>query len=251
MTKRTPTTLTCATCGVIFQRVTRPPCDAPKYCTKTCRNRGRKWEETKRVPCVVCGEPTGWDRPAKNSTGEAMHALCRYGKGATPWVCRQCGETFLRSDADGVPKYCSVKCQGEASRAAPDIRAALDSEDWAGLRQALRARTRKSPDGCWVWTGRINPSGYGVVPLGSQRQASAHRLMATAKYGKPLGSQPIHHKCANRDCVNPDHLEPVTHAANMAEMLARSTYLSRISELEEALAKLDPTHDLLRQLPVA
>jgi len=77
-----------------------------------------------------------------------------------------------------------------------------------------------------------------------------HRAVVEASYGRPLGSQHAHHKCANRRCVNPDHLQPVTHRENAAEMLARQSLLSRIAELEEALRETSPHHPLLAHIPV-
>lgn len=46
-------------------------------------------------------------------------------------------------------------------------------------------------------------------------------------------------------------LQPVTHAQNSAEMLARQAYLARIRELEEALAVVAPTHPLLQTIACA
>lgn len=60
-----------------------------------------------------------------------------------------------------------------------------------------------------------------------------------------------HHTCGDSRCVNPDHLQPVTHRDNTAEMLARHSYLARIAELEEALATIDPSHPLLAVVRVA
>lgn len=90
-----------------------------------------------------------------------------------------------------------------------------------------------------------------MIRIGKQSH-QAHRLMLQAQHdGAPLGVQAAHHRCANTMCINPDHLQPVTHRENIAEMLARRSYLNRITELEEALAALAPDHPVLNRIAVA
>ena len=81
---------------------------------------------------------------------------------------------------------------------------------------------RKSPvpyvvdleTGCWVWQGSVQSKGYGMTQVGKERRL-AHR----AYYETHVGSIPpdlqIDHKCGNKLCVNPHHLEPVTGAENV------------------------------------
>lgn len=80
-------------------------------------------------------------------------------------------------------------------------------------------------DGCWLWDGAKNNNGYGQIIIGSKRDGShraayAHRLMYELCVGViPPGLELDHVKlrgCAGPPCVNPWHLEPVTHAENMA-----------------------------------
>jgi hypothetical protein len=56
--------------------------------------------------------------------------------------------------------------------------------------------------------------------------------------------------CANSACVNPDHLQPVTHRENVAEMMARQSLLARIRELEARLAEVAPGDPLLDVIDV-
>lgn len=71
-------------------------------------------------------------------------------------------------------------------------------------------------DGCWHWIGAHDSTGYGrcskkTAGLGEQW---AHRLVYRLLVGAiPDGFQ-LDHLCRVRDCVNPSHLEPVTHAEN-------------------------------------
>ena len=111
---------------------------------------------------------------------------------------------------------------------------------------ALVARADTSGD-CWIWP-RIDTKGYPGVTWSN---AGLHRLVLEVRHGGSLGSQHAHHTCANSHCVNPDHLQPVTHRDNIAEMLARQSYLSRIRELEAALAEIDADHPLLSVIAVA
>lgn len=68
-------------------------------------------------------------------------------------------------------------------------------------------------DDCWLWAGPIN-SQYGLLFRDGEYYL-AHRLMYEAVKGPiPVGLE-IDHLCRVKICVNPDHLEAVTHAVNM------------------------------------
>jgi hypothetical protein len=70
--------------------------------------------------------------------------------------------------------------------------------------------------GCWEWMGCKNPKGYGRIQPGGRGHAPrpAHRV-AYELSGKtiPPGLQ-LDHLCRNPSCVNPAHLEAVTHREN-------------------------------------
>jgi CxxC motif-containing protein len=75
-------------------------------------------------------------------------------------------------------------------------------------------RVNVIPGGCWEWTGTIGTGGYGYMWF-KGRNATAHRIaLALFGEGVPDGMH-VHHKCHNRGCVRPDHLEilsPTDHA---------------------------------------
>jgi hypothetical protein len=123
------------------------------------------------------------------------------------------------------------------------LRRAHDLGDGDGVIAALLADTRAQGE-CRMWTRSITDDGYAKVKLG-RRTVSVHRLVAEAVHG-PLDGMAIHHTCANRACVAPNHLQPVTQYDNAAEMLERNWYLKRIALLEEALASVVADHPLLK-----
>lgn len=69
-------------------------------------------------------------------------------------------------------------------------------------------------DGCWRWNRYINPRGYGIVHL-SERSVMAHVLSYTISKGPVPEGLELDHLCRNKSCVNPDHLEAVTHKENV------------------------------------
>ena len=69
-------------------------------------------------------------------------------------------------------------------------------------------------DECWLWTGYKQPNGYGTFRLGGKMRY-AHRVSYEHYVGPiPEGAE-TDHLCKVRHCVNPDHLDPVTHKVNM------------------------------------
>lgn len=72
-------------------------------------------------------------------------------------------------------------------------------------------------DSCWLWTGTDNGRGYGFFPIGG-RYVQAHRYAYTIAKGEIPDGLTIDHLCRVRNCVNPDHLEAVTHKENIRRM---------------------------------
>lgn len=70
---------------------------------------------------------------------------------------------------------------------------------------------------CWEWTSSRGGEGYGLFRVGGRSGSyrPAHRVAWEMLVGPIGGGLEIDHLCRNHGCVNPDHLEPVTHAENM------------------------------------
>ena len=65
-------------------------------------------------------------------------------------------------------------------------------------------------DGCWLWTGTLGRGGYG-----RWKRIYVHRTSYEMLVGPIPEGLSLDHLCRVRNCVNPDHLEPVTHRENV------------------------------------
>lgn len=109
-----------------------------------------------------------------------------------------------------------------ARRRAPNrlnLLAGLTAQAIEALRTRFDAKWTPEPNtGCYLWTAAVNNGGYGIFGFkvdGKTRAVGAHRLnyeMTNGPIGKGLD---IDHKCRQRSCVNPAHLEAVSHRENM------------------------------------
>lgn len=84
--------------------------------------------------------------------------------------------------------------------------------------------------GCWNYNGFVSQHGYGVTSIYG-KQMRAHRA-AWILFKGEMPELPnsghhgtcVRHKCDNRQCCNPDHLELGTHQDNMQDMRDRDRH---------------------------
>lgn len=110
---------------------------------------------------------------------------------------------------------------------------------------------------CWLWTMAVNDNGYPKSRWGHLYPYLVHRKVAVTINDEDLTNKTVHHKCAERLCLNPSHLEVITQRENTGEMFARKFYEAHIKELsrfiQENLEQLstEAQADALRLLAVS
>lgn len=74
--------------------------------------------------------------------------------------------------------------------------------------------------GCHELHCDLNSTGYARVRVGGKRKL-AHRVAYEHHHGPIPPGQVVRHRCDNRRCVNPQHLELGSHSDNVQDMLKR------------------------------
>jgi hypothetical protein len=69
-------------------------------------------------------------------------------------------------------------------------------------------------DTCWIWVGSKNDEAYGNFNHNGT-VVKAHRFAYELLKGPIPKDRELDHLCRNPSCVNPEHLEAVTHQENM------------------------------------
>jgi hypothetical protein len=83
--------------------------------------------------------------------------------------------------------------------------------------EAKFLRKVEKTDTCWNWTGRLDIGGYGRFSIAGIWN-KAHRVSHELYKGAIPEGLIVRHRCNNRKCVNPDHLEVGTQKDNVDDM---------------------------------
>ena len=114
----------------------------------------------------------------------------------------------------------------------------IDTAELVGRRDEIMARIYErvevrdlgfvlddKPSPCHIWTGPDSGTGkgggYGRMSLNSQTVA-VHLVVYTHYFGYIPGKKQIDHRCNNRLCCNPAHLEMVSHITNQRRRAQRA-----------------------------
>lgn len=121
-------------------------------------------------------------------------------------------------------------------------RANTDADFWA----------RVTPTGfCWEFNGSLTHEGYGHFYMKSASSVLVHRIAYELLVGEiPAGMQ-LDHLCRTRNCVNPDHLEPLApgeHSLRSARWrMIRETCVNGHPRTEDNLLSLSGEYYRCRQ----
>lgn len=77
-----------------------------------------------------------------------------------------------------------------------------------------KVRKEEGAGACWLWTATKTQNGYGLFTTDG-RTGPAHRFAYELLVGPIPDGMQLDHLCRVRECVNPDHLEPVTNDENI------------------------------------
>lgn len=100
-------------------------------------------------------------------------------------------------------------------------------------------------DSCIEWTGAYHKNGYGVLSLnrklahelGLSRVQFAHRASYVQHHGPIPDGLVVRHKCDNKACFNPAHLEVGTHYDNACDAFERGQAKRKLTDMEAAVIR--------------
>lgn len=154
-------------------------------------------------------DPNGalWDNPGAGTSSTIADTIADGRQGASPTLAAvriPGGTSSMECPTCGRDVRSNVVRQHLGSHD-PEQRAA---RFWAKV-------DRRGPDDCWEWQGSRH-HGYGKFAAGRGRAPQqAHRVAYELEVGAIPEGLDIDHLCQNPPCVNPAHLEPVTHRENL------------------------------------
>ena len=133
--------------------------------------------------------------------------------------CRHCFKNYVSQEARNR-MYCSRKCSDQ------------NVVKKKTVEERFKEKFIKLSNGCWEWIASKDARGYGMFHVENQDSSTTHNKRAHIVSWLLAGNiiPPQHeldHLCRNHSCVNPNHLEAVTHKVNSLRGFAPSALNAR------------------------
>lgn len=141
--------------------------------------------------------------------------------------CMNASATLQKKKGRIITSAIQLKTGIETAKDAAILFGMSDPNTIANFMKHLPDEDERTLDNCWEWKGHLTMHGYGQFGIYADGQylspVKAHRF-AYAWHYKVLppssvmvtpDSLTLDHECENRRCVNPLHLNVVTHSENL------------------------------------
>ena len=102
-------------------------------------------------------------------------------------------------------------------------------------------------DACWLWSGRVDQWGYGIVKL--HGETLAHRVMWVELHGPIRNGLFVCHHCDVPHCVSPYHLFLGTPSDNVNDMVSKGRQRGAIGTNNSACKVTEETVIAIRHAP--
>lgn len=144
----------------------------------------------------------------------------------TSRICEWCGQPIPPGDNYGRKRFCNKRCSAARFLLTPE-QILFAPERY---KEVPAPHDRNVVGPCWIWQMGLSKEGYGRASHLKSKGLSALTHIATYMLLKgpvPEGLE-LDHLCRVTACMNPDHLEPVTHHENILRGLrATKTHCKR------------------------
>ncbi|MDD3474391.1 MAG: HNH endonuclease signature motif containing protein [Candidatus Dojkabacteria bacterium] len=102
------------------------------------------------------------------------------------------------------------------------LKGKISDENWKKWERLIRRLISKidirENDKCWTWLGSVSSNDYGTITINNESKL-VHRVLYKLCIGSLSHEILVRHKCNNKLCVNPEHLELGTHQDNSRDMI--------------------------------
>jgi hypothetical protein len=105
------------------------------------------------------------------------------------------------------------------------------------LQERIERKSVRNNDGCLIWTGHIDTSGYPNVKWKNNNYL-VHRAYYKIMVADIKRHDTLDHLCRNKLCIETQHLEPVSRSENIKRMQISKYYETEINRLIDFIDSL-------------